>query len=205
MPGMRYDEAEAVLEPGAQILLYSDGRRRGARRRPRDVRRAAACPTSCGAGSRRGERLIDRCSTSLAEFTGAGRRAGGRHHARRSLQRAARPTDVQLADFSVASEPGNEREAIRLARAGAGPLGLPAARLERLKTAVAEATMNAMEHGNGLRRRAAGRTSASSATAARCACAITDQGGARPMPDAPSPTSTPSSRASRRRAAGGSS
>jgi serine/threonine-protein kinase RsbW len=30
-------------------------------------------------------------------------------------------------------------------------LGLPPARLERLKTAVAEATMNAMEHGNGYR------------------------------------------------------
>src|SRR6202011_1822456 len=30
-------------------------------------------------------------------------------------------------------------------------LGLPAQRLERLKTAVAEATMNAIEHGNGNR------------------------------------------------------
>jgi serine/threonine-protein kinase RsbW len=30
-------------------------------------------------------------------------------------------------------------------------LGLPAPRLERLKTAVAEATMNAIEHGNGNR------------------------------------------------------
>jgi anti-sigma regulatory factor (Ser/Thr protein kinase) len=32
-----------------------------------------------------------------------------------------------------------------------GGLGLPPERLERLKTAVAEATMNAMEHGNGYR------------------------------------------------------
>ena len=48
----------------------------------------------------------------------------------------------------MASEPGNERVALaRVAEAVAGA-GLPAARLERLKTAVAEATMNAIEHGN---------------------------------------------------------
>ena len=56
-----------------------------------------------------------------------------------------------LAEFELPSEPGNEREAIaRVAGAVAG-LGLEPARLERLKTAVAEATMNAMEHGNEYR------------------------------------------------------
>ncbi len=53
-----------------------------------------------------------------------------------------------LADFTVESAPGNEREAIgRMAEALAG-VGLAPDRLERLKTATAEATMNAMEHGN---------------------------------------------------------
>ncbi len=53
-----------------------------------------------------------------------------------------------LADFSLPSEPGNERKAMEeVARAVSG-LGLPEKTLERLKTAVAEATMNAMEHGN---------------------------------------------------------
>lgn len=54
----------------------------------------------------------------------------------------------RIAAFAVPSEPGNERLALaRVAEAVSG-LGLPAARLERLKTAVAEATMNAIEHGN---------------------------------------------------------
>jgi anti-sigma regulatory factor (Ser/Thr protein kinase) len=53
-----------------------------------------------------------------------------------------------LADLSIPSEPGNERRATEeVARAVSG-LGLPEKTLERLKTAVAEATMNAMEHGN---------------------------------------------------------
>ncbi len=53
-----------------------------------------------------------------------------------------------LAELSIPSEPGNERRATEeVARAVSG-LELPERTLERLKTAVAEATMNAMEHGN---------------------------------------------------------
>ena len=53
-----------------------------------------------------------------------------------------------LAELSIPSEPGNERRAMEeVARAVSG-LELPERTLERLKTAVAEATMNAMEHGN---------------------------------------------------------
>jgi serine/threonine-protein kinase RsbW len=56
-----------------------------------------------------------------------------------------------LADFTLPSVPGNERRAMEeVARAVSG-LGLPERTLERLKTAVAEATMNAMEHGNHYR------------------------------------------------------
>jgi anti-sigma regulatory factor (Ser/Thr protein kinase) len=56
-----------------------------------------------------------------------------------------------LAELSIPSEPGNERRATEeVARAVSG-LGLPERTLERLKTAVAEATMNAMEHGNHYR------------------------------------------------------
>jgi anti-sigma regulatory factor (Ser/Thr protein kinase) len=60
----------------------------------------------------------------------------------------ASPASRRIAAFAVPSEPGNERLALaRVAEAVAG-LGLPDGRLERLKTAVAEATMNAIEHGN---------------------------------------------------------
>jgi anti-sigma regulatory factor (Ser/Thr protein kinase) len=63
----------------------------------------------------------------------------------------ARPAGRRLASFAVPSVPGNERLVLaRVAEAVAGH-GLPAARLDRLKTAVAEAAMNAIEHGNGNR------------------------------------------------------
>ena len=53
--------------------------------------------------------------------------------------------------FTLPSEPGNERLALARVAGTVKDLGLPAQRLERLKTAVAEATMNAIEHGNGNR------------------------------------------------------
>lgn len=53
-----------------------------------------------------------------------------------------------LAEFELPSVLGNEKEAIaRVARA-VRELDLPTPQLERLKTAVGEATMNAIEHGN---------------------------------------------------------
>lgn len=67
------------------------------------------------------------------------------------MTQVARPMPRRLDAFTLASEPGNERPALdRVARSVAG-LGLAAPRLERLKTAVAEAIMNAIEHGNGNR------------------------------------------------------
>ena len=53
-----------------------------------------------------------------------------------------------LAELSIPSEPGNERLAMEEVASAVSGLGLPPETLERLKTAVAEATMNAMEHGN---------------------------------------------------------
>src|ERR671916_2181842 len=56
-----------------------------------------------------------------------------------------------LAELSVPSELGNERLAMERVAEVVKELGLSEERLERLKTAVAEATMNAMEHGNRYR------------------------------------------------------
>jgi anti-sigma regulatory factor (Ser/Thr protein kinase) len=53
--------------------------------------------------------------------------------------------------LNVPSEPGNERRAMEEVAAVVSDLGLSEKTLERLKTAVAEATMNAMEHGNRYR------------------------------------------------------
>jgi serine/threonine-protein kinase RsbW len=57
----------------------------------------------------------------------------------------------RLDTFTLASEPGNERLALARVAGAVADLGLDGRRLERLKTAVAEATMNAIEHGNGSR------------------------------------------------------
>jgi serine/threonine-protein kinase RsbW len=54
----------------------------------------------------------------------------------------------RLDAFELPSEPGNERLALTRVAGTVKDLGLSEARLEKLKTAVAEATMNAIEHGN---------------------------------------------------------
>ena len=56
-----------------------------------------------------------------------------------------------LAEFSVPSEPGKERLAMETVAEAVRDLDIRRQNLERLKTAVAEATMNAMEHGNKYR------------------------------------------------------
>jgi serine/threonine-protein kinase RsbW len=53
-----------------------------------------------------------------------------------------------LAEWTLPSEPGNERLAMERVGEVVRGLNLATRRVERLKTAVAEATMNAIEHGN---------------------------------------------------------
>ncbi len=90
----------------------------------------------------------------------------------------ARGAGRRLAAFTVPSEPGNEREALaRVAQAVAGK-GLADERLDRLKTAVAEATMNAIEHGNGNRPELPVEVEVTQYRS-EIIVTITDQGGAR--------------------------
>jgi len=86
-----------------------------------------------------------------------------------------------LADFSVPSEPGNERHATEVVTGAIKDVGLAGQRLERLKTAVAEATMNAMEHGNDYRPEVPVKIRVLSSEA-DLSVRITDQGGS-PVPD----------------------
>lgn len=91
-----------------------------------------------------------------------------------------------LADFTVASAADNEREAMERVATAVSGLDLPADRLERLKTAVGEATMNAMEHGNrydpNLPVAIQVQTSAD-----ELIVSITDHGGGQPIPQAAAP------------------
>jgi serine phosphatase RsbU (regulator of sigma subunit)/anti-sigma regulatory factor (Ser/Thr protein kinase) len=155
MPGMDYEEKDTVLAPGDSVLLHSDGiveahdPDRGMFGFPR-LKETVAQNTG-------GQALIDRVIAELEAFTGSGaeqedditmvtlERSSGA-----TILSGSRNGDV-LADFELPSQPGNEREAIaRVGDAVAG-VGLDAVRLERLKTAVGEATMNAMEHGSEYR------------------------------------------------------
>ena len=65
-------------------------------------------------------------------------------------------------------------------------LNMPGERLERLKTAVAEAAMNAIEHGNQNRPQLPVQVRVV-ATDDELRVHITDQGGARPIPEAETP------------------
>ncbi len=148
MPGMSYEEKEAILAPGASVLLYSDGLDRGARPGAGDVRHR---PRARAPGDRAGGRRADlRPARAARPVHRLRRRAGGRHHARRAAPRGRAAAEmVPVLEFSLPSAEGNEREAMRRVGEAAAASGLAPARLERLKTAIAEATMNAMEHGNG--------------------------------------------------------
>ncbi len=152
MPRMKYEEKEAVLAPGESVLLHSDGiveahdPDREMFGFPRLKETVADAPG--------GQQLIDRVLRDLTGFTGPGAEQED-DITMVTLERSGvstRPSDTSsetvLAEFQLASEPGNEREAIRRVESAIAGLGMAPARLERLKTALAEATMNAMEHGN---------------------------------------------------------
>jgi anti-sigma regulatory factor (Ser/Thr protein kinase) len=146
MPGMDYEETEAHLQPGAQLLLYSDGitEAHDPDREMFGGPRLGDAMAAAGDGD--GGRLISNLLERLRAFTGA---AAEQEDDITLVAIRRMPIAAELADFTLESAPGNEREAIaRLELVLAGE-ELEPARLERLKTAVAEATMNAMEHGNG--------------------------------------------------------
>jgi serine/threonine-protein kinase RsbW len=86
-----------------------------------------------------------------------------------------------LTELSVPSEPGNERRAMEVVADVIKDVGLEGQRLERLKTAVAEATMNAMEHGNKYKPEVPVKIQVLSSEA-DLSVRITDQGG-NPVPD----------------------
>jgi serine phosphatase RsbU (regulator of sigma subunit)/anti-sigma regulatory factor (Ser/Thr protein kinase) len=144
LPGMEYEEVEAQLAPGETLLLYSDGITE-AHDDGREMFGTARLARHVEGG---GADLIDGLLTTLQRFTGEGWEQED-DITIVTLRRTGAAVSPELhATFRIDSLPGNEREAMaRVAEAVAG-LGLPRERLERLQTAVSEAAMNAIEHGN---------------------------------------------------------
>jgi serine phosphatase RsbU (regulator of sigma subunit)/anti-sigma regulatory factor (Ser/Thr protein kinase) len=146
MPGMVYEENETTLAPGDCVLLHSDGiveAHSPAREMFGFPRLKATVGDAPG-----GQALIDRVLADVEAFVGDGAEQED-DITMVALQRSA---GVVLDEFDIPSEVGNERGAmVRVEQAVRG-LKIDARRLENLKTAVAEATMNAMEHGNAYKR-----------------------------------------------------
>src|SRR3712207_3987162 len=108
-----------------------------------------------------GGELIDRVLTDLSRFTGPGweqedditlvalARVGTARTPSADDDLVALPRDARvLTTYDLPSERGTERRVLPVLARAVEPLGLPAARRDALATAVAEATMNAIEHGN---------------------------------------------------------
>ncbi len=160
LPGMTYEEREAVIEPGGNVLLYSDGLVEA--HDPSGDMYGFPRLREAMASDLAGGELIDDLLLGLHAFTGRGweqedditlvtiRRSNG--HAASEFARDGRPADPverTLLDLVLPGELGNEREAMERVAEAVAPLAIEPARLERLKTAVSEAAMNAIEYGSG--------------------------------------------------------
>ncbi|HEU5376875.1 MAG TPA: SpoIIE family protein phosphatase [Ktedonobacteraceae bacterium] len=156
LPGARYDEQEVLLEMGESVFFYSDGlaEAHNAQREMFDLSHLKASLSKHSGGPT----LINFMRDELVAFTGAAWEQED-DVTMVVLHRASLPStnevhlEVQgelhlLAEWAIASAPGNERQATEQVASLVKPLSLPSERTENLKTAVAEAVMNAMEHGN---------------------------------------------------------
>ncbi len=151
MPDIQYEETVGVIAPGSNVLLYSDGlvEAHDVDQQMYGFPRLREAMTVDDAGSE----LLDRLLETLHQFTGADweqedditlvtlRRASG-------VADQAGDAPTMTSAFSISGEEGNERLAMDRVAAAVADLGISPARLERLKTAVSEATMNAIEYGS---------------------------------------------------------
>ena len=201
MPGMHYEEKETTLAAGETVLFYSDGLVEA--HNPERV--MFSFPRLMGLVGKHpgGVTLIDFLQHALADFTGPDWEQED-DVTLVILQRTSPPVPLSgsergsegersgegdwqtLTEFTMPSEPGNERQAMEQVAAAVQELHLPRARLERLKTAVAEATMNAMEHGNKYRAELPVFIRVL-ASATALSVRVTDRGGDRLIPDPETP------------------
>jgi anti-sigma regulatory factor (Ser/Thr protein kinase) len=91
-----------------------------------------------------------------------------------------------ISSFEHPAAPGNERQAMEQVSIAVQDINLPEIKLERLKTSVAEATMNAMEHGNKFRPELQVLIQVLR-SGKRLKIVITDHGGGQPIPEAGHP------------------
>lgn len=204
MPGMHYEEKETTLGLGDRVLFYSDGLVE-AHNPAREMFGFPHLAELMGQVASTTP-LIDDLLHELATFTGDGweqeddvtlvtlQRAEGTGSRMMTTDASTTPTGKSagehdwrtLDEWTVPSVPGNERLAIAQLEVAVRELNLPPKRLEDLKTAVGEATMNAMEHGNHYHEELPV-TIQVRAAASAVAVRITDEGGHFELPEAQVP------------------
>jgi anti-sigma regulatory factor (Ser/Thr protein kinase) len=133
-----------------------------------------------------GKQLIDDLLTSLHRFTGPEWEQED-DITLVTVSRSPAPAKGRiLGAFQLPSEAGNERVVMERVAEIVRPLELPVRELERLKTAVSEAAMNAIEHGNQLRAELPVSVQVIHDDG-KVSVAITDKGGGREIPEAETP------------------
>jgi serine phosphatase RsbU (regulator of sigma subunit)/anti-sigma regulatory factor (Ser/Thr protein kinase) len=171
LPDRLYDEKEAVLGRSQSLLLYSDGIDEA--HDPSGAMFGTPRLRGLMAAEVAGSELIDHLLDALHQFvgrdwdqedditlvalerTGAGD-AMDSHLEPRPQQSTPPETGGQPASdgnrvllrLTIPGAEGNERMAMDGVAEAVAPLGLEGVRLERLKTAVSEAAMNAIEYGS---------------------------------------------------------
>ena len=201
LPGMKYEEKEAILEPGESLLLYSDGLVEAHNPNgdmygfPRLKQFVVEHPVYVD--------TIGLLVNDLVSFTGPtweqeddvtlvliNRREATNGEDDTSLSHQTQSRSqinwYLLAEFTVASEPGNERLVMEMVTEAVQNTFLSGGKLERMRTAVAETSMNAIEHGNQYRVELpviVGVYSSDNSIMIR----ITDLGGGREIPEAVKP------------------
>lgn len=182
MPGMSYEEKEIQLAPGDTVLFYSDGlaEAHDPSGEMFGFPRVQACLDHHPGGAALVEHLLD----ELGSFTGP--EWEQEDDVTLVTLQYEKPTAEEvsnanrewqtIAELSLPSAPGNERDAIEYVATQVASLDLTEAQLEKLKTAVGETTMNAMEHGNQYEEKTPVNIAVLASPAA-VAVRITDQGG----------------------------
>jgi serine phosphatase RsbU (regulator of sigma subunit)/anti-sigma regulatory factor (Ser/Thr protein kinase) len=160
MPAMDYEQHQAAIKPGETLMLSSDGLVEA--HNPDYDMFGFPRVQELVRNYRGGEGLIAHLMQNLGAFVGETYEQEDditilTIERLEILDSAVDTNYVEIEDsdgarvlgeFAIASEPGSERRASEQVLEVIAPLNLPEERRERLETAVAEAAMNAMEHGN---------------------------------------------------------
>ena len=159
LPNMPYDEVDFQILPGDTMLMFSDGidEAHNPQREMFGFERLRALVRDHNDGST----LIQRLLEELHDFTGPDWQQEDDvtfvlvncnvDNAMPDPNETDNTHETLLGEFQVASEEGNEIMAMNQVVALIKDISFPPEKVEQLQTAVSEATMNAMEHGNQYR------------------------------------------------------